>query len=186
MSARPDGTASAQRRPTSLWLGIAVALVGLLGLVVLANFGARTSPGPSFGPFSRSAAQSFDSLGERIFLSGTDATGRVIPRSRPSIYGMMFGQAGCASCHGRDGRGSTVGAMMGSFSTPDIRLNTLTSDEGPDESGHAHAAYDEASFARALREGINPEGDRLEAPMPQWRLTDDEIAALVAYLRSLW
>ena len=185
MSARPDGTASAQRRPTSLWLGIALAVIGLLGLLILSNLGAQTSPGVSFGPFGNSGAQSFGSLGERIFLSGTDATGNVIPRSTPSMYGMMVGQAGCASCHGRDGRGSTVGAMMGTFTTPDIRWSTLTSDAGPDESGHAHLAYDEASFARALREGIDPEGDRLEAPMPQWRLTDDEIAALVAYLRSL-
>ncbi|MBU2602591.1 MAG: cytochrome c [Actinobacteria bacterium] len=185
MSARPDGTASAQRRPKSLWLGIALAVIGLLGLVLLSTFGARTGPGASFGPFGNNSAQSFGSLGERIFLSGTDATGSAIPRSTPSMYGMMFGQTGCASCHGRDGRGGAVGAMMGSFRTPDIRWSALTSDEGPDEGGHAHSAYDEASLARALRDGIDPEGDRLDAAMPQWRLTDGEIAALVGYLGSL-
>jgi mono/diheme cytochrome c family protein len=185
MSARQDGIATPLRRPKSLWLGVALAVIGLLGLVLLSTFGARTNPGASFDPFGSSGAQSFDSLGERIFLSGTGASGSVIPRSTPSMYNMMFSQAACAACHGRDGRGGAVGAMMGSFRTPDIRWSTLTSDAGPDESGHAHSAYDEASFARAVRDGIDPEGDRLEAPMPQWRLTDDEIAALVAHLRSL-
>lgn len=185
MSARPDGAASAQRRPKSLWLGIALSVVGLLGLVLLATFSVRTSPSTSFVPFGSNRAQSFGSLGERIFLSGTDATGNVIPRSTPSMYGMMFGQAGCAGCHGRDGRGGSVGAMMGSFRTPDVRWSTLTSDQGAHENGQAHAPYNEASFARALRDGIDPEGDRLDAPMPQWRPTDDEVAALVAYLESL-
>jgi mono/diheme cytochrome c family protein len=101
------------------------------------------------------------------------------------MYGMMFGQAGCAGCHGRDGRGGTVGAMMGSFRTPDIRWSSLTSDQGSHPNGQAHAAYDEASFARAVRDGIDPEGDRLNAPMPQWRLTDAEMAALVAHLKGL-
>jgi mono/diheme cytochrome c family protein len=159
--------------------------IGLLGLLLLDTFGDLTSPSASFVPYGSGPAQSFGSLGERIFLSGTDATGSVIPRSTPSMYGMMFGQAGCAACHGRDGRGGTVGAMMGSFRTPDIRWSTLTSDEGPDESGHAHSAYTAAGFARAVRDGVDSEGDRLDPPMPQWRLTDDEVAALVAYLKSL-
>jgi mono/diheme cytochrome c family protein len=185
MSNSPGGTANAQGPPKSLWLGIALAVIGLLGLTLLTPFGPRTNPSASFGPFGNSRSQSFGSLGERIFLSGTDATGSVIPRSTRSMYGMMFGQAGCAGCHGRDGRGGTVGAMMGSFRTPDIRWSTLTSDEGPDESGHAHAAYNEVSFARAIRDGVDSEGDPLDPPMPQWRLTDDEVAALIAYLHSL-
>lgn len=67
-----------------------------MAVVLLSTFGARTNPGASFGPFGSSGAQSFDSLGERIFLSGTGATGSVIPRSTPSMYNMMFSQAGCA------------------------------------------------------------------------------------------
>lgn len=185
MSASPGGAASAQRRPKSLWLGIALSVIGVVGLVVLATFSVGTSPGVSFVPVGGGGAQTYGTLGERIFLSGTDGNGNSIPRSTPSMYNMMFGQLGCAGCHGRDGRGGTVGAMMGSFHTPDIRWSTLVSAQGSHENGQAHAAYDEASFARAVRDGIDPEGDRLDAPMPQWRLTDAEIATLIAYLKSL-
>ncbi|MCL4368884.1 MAG: cytochrome c, partial [Actinobacteria bacterium] len=181
----PAGVRDARGRPRTLWLGIALSVVGLLGLVLLTTFGSGTNPGASFAPFVGNGAQTFSSLGERIFLSGTDGNGTPIPRSTPSMYGMMLGQAGCAGCHGRDGRGGTVGAMMGSFRTPDIRWSALSSTQGAHEDGQAHAAYDEASFARAVRDGIDPEGARLNAPMPQWRLTDAEVAALVTYLKSL-
>jgi mono/diheme cytochrome c family protein len=166
-----------------LWLGIGLSVIGLLGLGLLATVNMRTSPGASFVPFVRNGVQTFSSLGERIFLTGTDENGNIIPRSTPSMYNMMFGQAGCASCHGRAGRGGTVGAMMGSFRTPDIRWSTLTSSRDP--AGQPQTPFDEANFARAVRDGIDPKGDRVKAPMPQWRLTDAEVAALVAYLRSL-
>lgn len=55
--------------------------------VLLAIFGVRTSPGVSFAPVGSNRVQTFGSLGERIFLSGTDANGNVIPRSTPSMYG---------------------------------------------------------------------------------------------------
>jgi mono/diheme cytochrome c family protein len=183
MSTPPAGTASAQRRPRSLWLGIALVIVGLVGLVFLLSFGVWTNSGASLVPFVGSGAQTFSSLGERIFLSGTDANGNVIPRSTSSTYGVMFGRVGCAGCHSRDGRGGTVAVMMGSFSTPDIRWSALTSARGRD--GQPQTPYDEASFARAVRDGIDPEGSRLNAPMQQWQLTDAEVAALVAYLKSL-
>ena len=144
---------------------------------------AARAPDASLVPFIGSGSQTFSSLGERIFLSGTDANGNVIPRSMPSMYAMMFGQAGCASCHGRNGRGGTVGAMMGSFRTPDIRWSTLTAAQDPQ--GRPQTPFTEMSFARALRDGIDPEGARMNAPMSQWRLTDAEVAALVAYLKSL-
>jgi cytochrome c oxidase subunit II len=185
MNASPDAPASAQRRPKSLWLGIALSVIGLLGLVLLATFSVETSPGTSFAPFGSNRAQTFGSLGERIFLSGTDGNGNFIPRSAPSMYDMMFGQAGCAGCHGRDGRGGTVGAMMESFRTPDIRWGALTSAQSSPGNGQPPVVYDEAGFARAVRDGIDPEGDRVNAPMPQWRLTDAEVAALIAYLKSL-
>lgn len=183
MNAPAHGAPSAQRRPKSLWLGIALLVIGLLGLGILATVNAGQGPGASVVPFVGNGAQTFSSLGERVFLTGTDENRNIIPRSTPAMYGMMFAQAGCASCHGRDGRGGTVGAMMGSFHTPDIRWSTLTSSQDPE--GRPQTPFDEASFARAVRDGIDPEGDRVKAPMPQWRLTDAEVAALVVYLKGL-
>ena len=183
MNAPPTEGQDARGRPRTLWLGVALSVVGLLGLVLVAVFAGGTNLGPSVVSFFGNGSQTFSSLGERIFLSGTDANGNIIPRSVPSMQGMMFSQAGCANCHGRDGRGGTVGAMMGSFRTPDIRWSTLTAARDPE--GQPQTPFDEASFARAVSDGIDPEGDRVKAPMPQWRLTDTEVVALVAYLKSL-
>lgn len=173
------------RRGRSLWLGVTLLLVGLLGLLFVPWL---SSPGTSYftGPYGAlPSRQTFSSLGERIFLSGTDEQGDSIPRSTGGMMSMMFAGAGCAGCHGSDGRGRRVGLMMGSFTTPDIRWSALTSSEEQHAGGEPHAPYDEASFTRALQDGIEPDGDRLEAPMPQWGLTDDEVAALVTYLKSL-
>jgi mono/diheme cytochrome c family protein len=183
MSTPPTEGKEARGRPWTLWLGVALSVVGLGGLVLVATFAGGTNSGPSVVPFFANVSQNFSSLGERIFLSGTDAKGNVIPRSAPSMYNMMFGQAGCASCHGRDGRGGAVGAMMGSFRTPDIRWSTLTAAQDP--GGQPQTPFTEASFARAVRDGVDPEGAQVKAPMPQWRLTDAEVAALMAYLKSL-
>ena len=37
----------------------------------------------------------------------------------------------------------------------------------------------------AVIQGLDPGGSRLEAPMPQWQLTDSEWTDLLAYLKTL-
>jgi hypothetical protein len=36
-----------------------------------------------------------------------------------------------------------------------------------------------------LRDGVDPEGQRLRPPMPRWQVTDQEVQDLVAYLKTL-
>jgi mono/diheme cytochrome c family protein len=76
--------------------------------------------------------------------------------------------AGCRGCHGPSLSGGTG--------------------PGPNLTGGALATWSEADFRRALREGRRPDGSTLAEPMP-WRnyahLTDEEVAALWRYLRSL-
>jgi hypothetical protein len=46
-------------------------------------------------------------------------------------------------------------------------------------------AYDVPSLARALRDGVDPAGRRLDPLMPRYRLGDPDVDALAAYLRGL-
>lgn len=160
----------------TFYAGIALVAVGVVGLVLVLALGPA-------GPWPFSGGPAVHSLGEEIFLYGTD-DGRRIPR-RGGI-GMMGSGLGCAACHGTDGRGDRVSMMMARFETPDIRWSTLSSAEMEHEEGEApHPPYDRESFARALRQGVDPGGDRLESPMPRWRISDDEVDALIAYLKQL-
>ena len=180
--AEAGARSSAMNGRHSLWIGVGLFITGLLGRVVVLPL--LLGNGTQYGGSSFGLGQrTFSSPGERLFLTGRDANGTAVPRSNRSMTGMMVTGGGCADCHGPDGRGRTVGAMMGSFEAPDIRWSTLSSAQDPE--GRPQTPFDEASFAHAVRDGVDPEGQRLKPPMPRWQVTDQEVQDLVAYLKTL-
>jgi len=158
-------------------VAVALAAAGLaaVGVLVLGSQGSA----------SRSAA----SRGEVIFRSGVDANGNAIPRTGSDGMmgggGMMGGRmmrAGCATCHGSDGHGRATPT----FTAPNITYSNLTDPQGmlqPD--GTRGPTYTDATLRTAVTQGLDPEGSRLESPMPQWQLTGPERADLLAYLKTL-
>jgi mono/diheme cytochrome c family protein len=76
----------------------------------------------------------------------------------------------CAKCHGADGKGDTkIGAKLGCKDFTDAKVQAELKDD--------------AAF-KALKEGLkSDEGRTLMKPFDQ--LSDDEIKALVAYVRTL-
>ena len=117
-------------------------------------------------------------LGERIFLTGANENGRLIPRSGA---GMMGSGVACANCHGSDARGRTIQMMMGRLETPDIRWSTLSAP--PTSPGDE--VFDSDSFFLAVTQGIEPTGEILKVFMPRWRLSRGESDALIEYLKTL-
>lgn len=92
--------------------------------------------------------------------------------------GDAYERRGCAQCHGADAAGRVVHDENGLFvRAPNITLDAST----------AASAYSEGDWVRAIRHGVNPAGHALLfMPGEEYsRLTDDELAALVAYIRSL-
>jgi hypothetical protein len=148
----------------------AVALAAVVGFVLVT----ASSRPQSGSPAAR---------GEVIFQTGRDASGRVIPRT--GTGGMMGGGmmgGGCASCHGADGRGRSTAY----FTSPDITYGNLTDRQGMVEPDGARGpTYTDAMLKTAVTTGVDPEGGRLEAPMPQWQLTGAEWSDLLAYLKTL-
>jgi cytochrome c oxidase subunit 2 len=171
-----------RRRSDLATAGIVLIVAGVVALGVILIL-ALPAGGPlhRYAPWYSRGQGSFGSLGERIYLTGTDENGRPIPRS--GGIGMMSSGGGCADCHGRDGKGRTIRMMMGQFETPDIRWSTLTAPRDPQ--GQPQTPFNEASFAHAVRDGVDPEGQRLKSPMPLWQLTDADVGAVVRYLRTL-
>jgi len=164
-------------RTTLVW-GIALVTVGLVGLGAVWLLGLNgTSP---------IGGGTFASAGQRIYYTGLDADGRAIPRTIAGggMMGLgMMGGVACVDCHGEDGRGGRIGMMFGAVDIPDIRYSTLTTTRSED--GTTIPAWTESDIARAIRDGVEPDGQRLKAPMPRWNMTDTELTDVISYLKEL-
>ena len=94
--------------------------------------------------------------------------------------GMMGG--GCATCHGLAGHGRSTPASF----APNMTYTNVTDPAGmlqPD--GSRAPTYADAAIRKAVIQGIDPQGDKLAQPMPQWQITGQEWGALLAYLKTL-
>ncbi|PKQ38213.1 MAG: hypothetical protein CVT59_03015 [Actinobacteria bacterium HGW-Actinobacteria-1] len=159
------------RQRTILVLGLVLVVLGAAGMAAVWLLGVPAAPSAPSGDFT--------SLGEQIYFTGADAAGP-IPRSG-GPGGMMGGRA-CAGCHGADGRGGSFG-MMSNVEVPDIRYSALTSPHAEDDP--PMPAWTDADIARAIRDGVEPNGESLDAFMPRWDMTDDDLNAVIAYLKEL-
>jgi hypothetical protein len=97
--------------------------------------------------------------------------------------------AACVACHRRSGLGSAESNLVVPPITGRLLFNPLSPQTGQrlpwPSLDRTRPAYDSDSLARALAEGVAPDGVPLAAPMPRYQLTRDEVAALTAYLDSL-
>ena len=90
----------------------------------------------------------------------------------------LFETRGCAECHGADGRGIAF------VDTPEVRLKSPDITTG---AGGVVSGYKEADWVRTIRHGVKPSGRPLRAmPSEDYnRMSDADLAALVAYIRTL-
>jgi cytochrome c oxidase subunit 2 len=150
----------------SLKIAIALIAVGLIGLIALNLYS------PSRYTINSS---DFQSNGERIYFTATSNSGEPIISSIGAMT-MRGGMMSCAACHGADGKGGRGRMMMWTFNASDIRYSSLTSGEKP---------YTGELIKRAITEGLDSEGKRLEPPMPVWQMSDNDLNDLLEYLKTL-
>ena len=97
--------------------------------------------------------------------------------------------AGCGNCHTPRGPGGFVAGkhLAGGFVMDEQPFRAVTSNITPDkDTGIGN--WTDAQIARAIREGIRPDGTLIGPPMPfelYRRLSDSDVAAMVAYLRTV-
>lgn len=121
--------------------------------------------------------------GKQIYLTGTS------PSSQPVVA--LMGEEKtevpatilpCVSCHGADGRGRPEGGIVPS----NLRWESLTKPYGVrHESGRSHPPYTLETLAASIVEGVDPAGNDLNTAMPRYRMSDDDLQALLAYLQKL-
>jgi mono/diheme cytochrome c family protein len=97
--------------------------------------------------------------------------------------------AGCGNCHTPMGpNGPDMSRYLaGGFVFDEPVFRAVSANITPDpETGIG--AWSDAEIARAIREGIRPDGSLIGPPMPfslYHGIADDDVAAMVAYLRSV-
>ena len=87
----------------------------------------------------------------------------------------------CAGCHGARGEGKTEGGVTAG----NLTWSFLTKPYGHSDGGRKHPAYTEASFIRALTSGLDPAGNKMAVAMPVYRMTQQEMTDLIAYLKRI-
>lgn len=69
---------------------------------------------------------------------------------------------------------------------PDIRYKALSSEAGEHEGeGSEHGEYTLEDFRNAVVEGEHPDGRPLDSDMPRWQMSDEDLADLFEFLKSL-
>lgn len=103
--------------------------------------------------------------GERIFRTGRDIDGKQITAaSRPL-------RSSCASCHGPDGAGGIK--ISDDAISADLRHRTL---------GKEKPAWTQQRLERAISQGIDNEGERLNPVMPRWRMSARDLHDVAQYV----
>ncbi|WP_417615441.1 ABC transporter substrate-binding protein [Oceanisphaera sp.] len=135
------------------------------------------------GPVTGLELNPQEAAGKRLYLHGEGAGGSLV-QARVGAAGTVLPASvlPCASCHGADGRGRPEGGVR----PPAILWRRLTLAYGGRLShGRTRPPYDEHTFARAVTEGRDPAGERLDPAMPRFVMSLRDMNNLTAYLKRL-
>lgn len=128
--------------------------------------------------------------GERIYRTGVLSSGEVLQGRVQGDVPVSGRQITCVQCHRRSGFGSTESEWR----IPPITAEILYTPKVIARRGlHAsraegvgtRPAYSDKSLARAIRAGADPAGRELDPSMPRFALPEEDMKALIAYLKTL-
>lgn len=131
------------------------------------------------------------SAGEALYRQGALPSGAQLRAMRAGGAALQGRDAACTSCHRRSGLGSTegritvppiVGAYL--FAPPGRSLEELGVPFA-DTARINREPYSDETLARAIREGIDPNGRVLNYLMPRYPLDDAVMAELITYLKGM-
>lgn len=142
-------------------------------------------------PAAEPAAPAAIAVGAAIYLRGESGSAGPVEASRSDGQAVQGAAAACVNCHQRSGLGGREGRsyippITGRYLfrplSPSGRDPDFAYVEGmrPDR-----APYTDATLARAIREGLDAQGQPLSYLMPRYALGDAQLAALIEYLKQL-
>ena len=177
MSGPPPSPAAPHRTPLR---GVGLLLAGFLAAVAaLFPLHAGAADGsPGTGP------------GMRMYRDGILPSGKRMRAETAGGVTFTGAMAACEKCHRRSGMGSFEGGTIvrpvtgAALYTPEAALGTGIDRALPGKTPK-WSAYTDETLARAIRDGVDPEGRRFDVSMPRYDLADSDMALLIGYLKSL-
>ena len=129
---------------------------------------------------------SFATNGERIYFTGTSASGKAITASggtgMMSMHRQMHG-GGCAICHGEEREGRRLWPQFW-IKAPALTAQALFSDSHGHDGHDDHGNYNAETLRRVITDGLTPAGEALDYAMPRWKMSQSDLDDLVAYLQQ--
>lgn len=161
------------------------ALLGAAGAAQRAGAeeDARPQPtAPAPGDASGAPASSQVEAGRQIYQDGTSPSGEEILAVMAGGTELSAAALPCSGCHGEDGRGKPEGGV----NPTDLTWEALTRPYRVEtRGGREHGPYTPALLKRSIAMGLDPAGNELHVAMPRYRMSAQDMEALVAYMRQL-
>jgi ABC-type branched-subunit amino acid transport system substrate-binding protein len=167
-----DGAVAARPIPRAAAAPLAIAILLLHGVV---------SPTPVNA--QDIVLSEAEERGKYVYETGKSRSRRIITadlqRGEPPVPAEILP---CKNCHGADGRGAEDYTDVAPLN---INWYAMVQSGPHAHSKRSHAAFDEASVARSIVDGLDPDGNALDPAMPRYNISDDDMADLIAYLKVM-
>jgi cytochrome c553 len=131
-------------------------------------------------------------VGESIYLRGVLGSNAPLEGTRGDGSARTEGAAvACVKCHRRSGLGMKEGPVLIPPITGQFLFHSLHAKSAEVQLPYVENAranregYTEATLARVIRQGVDSDGKTLASLMPRFDLSDADMTALIAYLRTL-
>ncbi len=141
-------------------------------------------------------------LGKRLYEQGLTADGKEVTAVTQGDIEFSSSQFSCANCHRRSGYGSSEGGQFVPPITASYLFNKrewhrsylfdkMFKEEQPVSfwakirQPRVRPAFTRETLARAIREGVDPNGKPMDPLMPRFRIGKEDMDNLLAYLATL-
>ena len=119
--------------------------------------------------------------GKEIYLRGVSLSGRGI-MARLNDVDVPASAVPCGGCHGIRGEGKSEGGVTAG----DITWSNLIKPYGHTHpTGRKHGPFTESAVIRAVVNGVDSAGNDLLVAMPRYKVSPEEMADLLAYLKRI-
>ena len=158
---------------------ILIVLIAVAGCLIWT--GSATVQSQTTTPPLRRELTLQEKRGKAFYLRGESASGQEITAMMGEVD-VPASTLTCAGCHGNRGQGITEGGVTAGNMT----WTFLTKPYGhSDDGGRKHPPFTESSFARLMTSGVDPAGNKLAVAMPTYRMPQEDMANLIAYLKRI-